>query len=164
MSLGNLRNIHIKACLWFSCLAEVPSIPPCLYAREKAECYVSTSSSHLVPCTGRQGTSPAKKNLKPKMASILATLFCIIVITYKKDGEQKEKPKIASKNLPRISPAMENYFHAIPADGRPSRHSQPTFIAHNILAAAHSFGSSPSLRNRRNTKTSDSTRYTLGGP
>ena len=114
-----------------------------------------------MPCTGRQGTSPAKKNLKPKMASILATLFWIIVITYKKDGEQKAKPKIASKKLPRISPAMENYFRAIPADGRSSRHSQPTFIAHNILAAAHGFKSAPSLRNRRNTKTSDSTRYTL---
>ena len=160
VSLGNLRNIHIKACLWFSCLAEVPSIPPCLYARAKAEYNVSTQVA-VTLCLRRQGTSPAKKNLKPKMASILATLFCIIVITYKKDGEQKAKPKIASKKLPRISPAMENYFRAIPADGRSSRHSQPTCIAHNILAAAHGFKSSPSLHNRRNTKTSDSTRYTL---
>lgn len=53
-----------------------------------------------MPCTGRQGTSPAKKNLKPKTASIWATLFCIIVIKDKKDGEQKAKPKIASKSFP----------------------------------------------------------------
>ena len=103
-----------------------------------------------MPCTGRQGTSPAKKNLKQQTASILATLFCIIVITYKKDGEQKAEPKIASKKLPRVSPAMENYFHTIPADRGSSRHSQPTFIAHNILVPAHhGFKSSPSLRNMR---------------
>ena len=60
VSLGNLRNIHIKACLWFSCLAEVPSIPPCLYARAKAEYNVSTQVA-VTLCLVRGAKEPAQQ-------------------------------------------------------------------------------------------------------
>ena len=89
-----------------------------------------------MPCTRRQGTSPAKKNLKPKMASILATLFCIIVTTYKKDGEQKAKPKIASKKLPRISPPMGNYFRVVGLHVTLNRLSLPTTFWLQLTASS----------------------------
>ena len=60
VSLTNLRNIHIKACLWFSCLAEVPSIPPCLYARAKAQYNVSTQVA-VTLCLVRGAKEPAQQ-------------------------------------------------------------------------------------------------------
>ena len=72
----------------------------CLYAQAKTEYNVSTKHiGRLVHRTGCQGNSPAKKNLKPKMVSILDTLFGVSLSTDKKDGKQKPKPKMASKNL-----------------------------------------------------------------
>ena len=58
--------------------------------------------------------------------------------------------------------AMGNLLHAIPG-GESSRQFNPTCFAHNILAAAHGLKSSLTQSNRRNAKSSNSTRYALGG-
>ena len=85
-----------------------------------------------------QGTSPAKRNLKPKMASILDTLFGVSLSTDKKDGKQKPKPKIASKKLPLFPPpwAMEHEDSTQFADGESSHQLQPTSITRTNSAAA----------------------------
>ena len=85
-----------------------------------------------------QGTSPAKRNLKPKMASILDTLFGVCLNTDKKDGKQKPKPKMASKKLPLFPPpwAMEHEDSTQFADGESSHQLQPTSITRTNSAAA----------------------------
>ena len=83
------------------------------------------------------------------MVSILDTLFGVSLSTDKKDGKQKPKPKMASKNLLLFPPpwAMEHEDSTQFANGESSHQLQPTSVTRtNSAAAIPGQKFSPSLR------------------